>query len=447
MDLQEKCRLAQLPTELLLDITHWLTTAEYSAARQTCKLIERKTFDHWAHEFFHRKQFMVSTVSLTALLGISQHPELSTRLHHLIVSADTASGNPIEVVQRSPAQQQVFLEAFHDQCWLLGPGAWVSMLADAMARLTNLDTLDIHGSAGSPARLRDGPDARWRSYGASTYYRETGIELGDLCDAFERLYQGTLLAVAMSGITPPKFTVILHGVVWSPSWHIPDNVLARLRPFFANLRVFRIDGGTDEDVLPDLQKLISLATNVVELRVNVLIHDTNPPDAHLYWTGTNMPVSSPRSEQFWRWFSEPSTAENYDVPPPCLPHLESLEIGLSSVTPGDLVAIATKYPLRTLWLRKTALTYERSRGGGERVNLWSSLLRSLTRTEIRKLTISHCSQYGQPPPGAPSQQTMARVRFGHCPDVLLRRTTATWEVFTRAAGDVQVEDGEDIMRV
>lgn len=84
---------AQLPAEVLTRITRWIPTPDLSAVRQTCKVIERKTFASWSHEFFRKRQFMISTFSLQTLLDIAKHEHLGPMLKHVCISTD----RPMEV--------------------------------------------------------------------------------------------------------------------------------------------------------------------------------------------------------------------------------------------------------------------------------------------------------------------------------------------------------------
>ncbi|KAG9971971.1 hypothetical protein KCU98_g13542, partial [Aureobasidium melanogenum] len=72
--------LLDLPPELLLRVSAFLTTSELGKFRLTSKNIEAVLFDSFAREFFTKKQFMLEQLSLQALIDISNHPTLASRL-------------------------------------------------------------------------------------------------------------------------------------------------------------------------------------------------------------------------------------------------------------------------------------------------------------------------------------------------------------------------------
>jgi hypothetical protein len=78
--------LLDMPLELLVQISSYVTTPDLSALRLTCKRLERSLWEWFAEEFFVKKQFMITQPSLQALLDISYHPSLSKKLKHVIIS-------------------------------------------------------------------------------------------------------------------------------------------------------------------------------------------------------------------------------------------------------------------------------------------------------------------------------------------------------------------------
>lgn len=79
--------LAGIPTELLTRITGHLTTEDLCKVRLTCKLVASRMHSSFAYEFFRKKQFMISTVSLQALVDIADNP-LGAGLNHVIMATD-----------------------------------------------------------------------------------------------------------------------------------------------------------------------------------------------------------------------------------------------------------------------------------------------------------------------------------------------------------------------
>lgn len=381
MDTQPHSQLARLPAEVLGHITRWVSTTDYSAVRRTCKMLERKTFQQWTHEFFRKKQFMVSTVSLDTLVDIAKHPHIGPVLRHLVLCTDSIPPPVLRsaVIEDITPQDRAKLDAYDDQFWLLSTGLWIRKLTEGMALLPNLQTIDLR-DFNSRTRFRDGPEAAWQSYGAGTYYQESGQKT-TMVENIGRIYQGAIVAIAESGVTPPNFEVIMRGPISDQTLYIPPDLVPRLTPFFSNLRKFHIVGGSGALVMPNLQKLIAMASNVTWLRINLTLFD-----------------ATLSSEEFWQWFSGPPTFSSRGVHSPTLPNLETLDIGFSHIKHEVLSAIPAKYKLRTLTLWKTVLVdapyVPRNRTPEEPENLWLPVLRSFTGSSIKRLTIGECGQYG-----------------------------------------------------
>ena len=86
--------LLQLPPELLLRISAYLTTPELGHLRRSCKHVESALFDSFAREFFTKRQFMIESVSLQALVDIANHPTLSLRLTEVIIGTQALPPDP-----------------------------------------------------------------------------------------------------------------------------------------------------------------------------------------------------------------------------------------------------------------------------------------------------------------------------------------------------------------
>lgn len=80
--------LTTLPVELLLSVTSYLTTPDYSSLRLTCKALRDASQQSWATEFFTTRQFSLQTFSLETLVAISQDPSLAPLVKRLIIATD-----------------------------------------------------------------------------------------------------------------------------------------------------------------------------------------------------------------------------------------------------------------------------------------------------------------------------------------------------------------------
>jgi hypothetical protein len=125
-------------------------------------------FDSFAKEFFTKRQFMVEHVSLQALVAIARHPTLSPYLNEVIISAQTLSF--------SNGQDWDWDSTFVPRQVLLDSGIARDMLVDAFSKLPNLRTVGLRDYDGL-GRVRDGAEARWRSYGWS-FGRDTSTSHG-----------------------------------------------------------------------------------------------------------------------------------------------------------------------------------------------------------------------------------------------------------------------------
>lgn len=441
MDMQDESPLARLPSEVLACITHWLTTPEYSAVRETCKLIERKTFDQWSNEFFSARQIMISTLSLDTLGDIARHGELCLSVRELVISGDSIP-ETCRQAHSTPQQEQALQTAYQDQLWLFSTGLWITQVAEAMARFPRLATISIRNSNFPRQRHRDGSQAFWHSYGAETLVRETGMGLESGTNK-NAVFQGTVLAIVQSGVTAPNF-VDYRDEVTDAGLYIPPETLFELEPFLDNLERFHISGGCNKPVdhsygiMPNLRKLISRVPHLTSLGVNLSTK----------WY-------QPHSRHFWEWFSQsPATPKSpaHDKPNLVLPYLKTLEIGRGVFMPDVILEIIRKYRLRCLSLRETSLLDGTVLRGTDPDNLWAEFFRSLDKTHLRRLSVDRCRQDGYSSHGADILNgeyylhCTSRIAFGqdYKPYIVLPSPGySTSDMFRRVADSVHMVDVSD----
>jgi len=145
-------QLLDLPPELLLRISSLLTTPELGRFRQSCKQIEKALFKDFAREFFTKRQFMLEHVSLEALVGIANHPTLSTFLSEVIFGLQQLPHDPHF---RSEESRRYREAGYMGRDLLLQTGLAHSMLVDAFSKLPNLKTVGLRDYDGA-GRVRDG---------------------------------------------------------------------------------------------------------------------------------------------------------------------------------------------------------------------------------------------------------------------------------------------------
>jgi hypothetical protein len=135
-----------MPLELLVHlIATYLPTKDLGALRLTSKHFETALFDTFAKEFFDKKQFMLTTPSLDALVKISKHAALSKVVKHVIIGLENYEQSPPISHYRDPDQtkHEKYCNGLADQLNLLGSGRACIMLAEAFRNLPHLTTLGI----------------------------------------------------------------------------------------------------------------------------------------------------------------------------------------------------------------------------------------------------------------------------------------------------------------
>lgn len=164
--------LLDLPPELVVRIADHLTTPQLAPLRCTCKRIEASLFDSFANEFFTKRQFMVEHWSLEALVGIANHPGLASRLKEVLIS------NHLVQITDPDFDRQSLLNGHMSRSTLLASGEAYRMLVEVFSKLPNLRIVGLRDFDGL-GRDRDGPDAKWRSWGWSTYKGKVMIDSPD----------------------------------------------------------------------------------------------------------------------------------------------------------------------------------------------------------------------------------------------------------------------------
>lgn len=120
-----------------------------------------KLFVDFAREFFTKRQFLIEHESLEALVGISRHPGLASRLREVLIDSRYFQLTP--EIRCSRAKN-----GYVNRDVLLQTGLARDMLAEVFSNLPNLKTVGLRDYDGY-GRIRDGPYAKWRSWGWSLF--------------------------------------------------------------------------------------------------------------------------------------------------------------------------------------------------------------------------------------------------------------------------------------
>ncbi|KAH6850527.1 hypothetical protein B0I37DRAFT_116183 [Chaetomium sp. MPI-CAGE-AT-0009] len=390
MDPQHGSGLAQLPLEVLTRITHFISTTDLANVRLSCKALEQGLFHFFSHEFFRKKQFMVLTDSLQALIDISKHPNLSPFLKHVIIATERPS--PHYYVQDRNSKASARLGIAHaDHMQLLATGGLRDMLAEAFANLTNLETVDIR-DFNSPSRSRDGRGTVWRSWGANTLEASTNTTVVNATRNSEdpylsQIFSAVTAALAAAQARPKSLEVLVRGsfggfALHDNAFYIPPRIEAAVSPLLANLRSLHLTLSMTQAsrMRPFMfQKFLSLTINLAWLRVN--FKNTGVED----------------QEEVLSWLALKDTQKPnapFDMAPIQLPHLERLDLGDSELKAESLLNLVVKFAptLTSLYLRRVCLFDDSNTRTTNKVNPWDRCLSVLSKIRGLNLRVLGLSQ-------------------------------------------------------
>ncbi|KAK4450394.1 hypothetical protein QBC34DRAFT_403352 [Podospora aff. communis PSN243] len=339
-----KCYLTNIPIEVLLRITHNLTTTELGNVRLTCRALEQSLFHFFSHEFFRKKQFMVSDFSLQTLVDISNHPTLSKVLTHVIIATDYVTSYvhtaPIPSKQDALTDYRTAFE------WLVSAGLMKEMLTEAFRNLVNLEIVDVR-DFNAKSRNRDGTGTEWRSYGSKTLgeaigsYVIIGKNGNDLDPSI--IFRNILGALGAAASSPKAIEVNLRSAwcIDDPSFFIHPRLEAALVPVLEGLNKLHLVVNTAEAKC--LADFLSKTPNITWLRINAPASRNRPHHDHRLFDWLARISPSPGA---------PSLGD-----PVQLPLLEKLDLGNVQLSPKLAVRVITHFAasLRSLSLRRVVL--------------------------------------------------------------------------------------------
>jgi hypothetical protein len=400
--------LLTIPLELLVAVSVHLPTTDLCALRLTCKQIEKSLYEWFSKEFFTKKQFMLTFPSLQALVDISKHVSFSKKLSHVIIAINHYESMPLRFRNEEAAAR--YIQGYEDQQALFCSGLDREMLTEAFKSLSNLDTIGIRDFS-SNNRYRDGDRASWSSWGSTTVYSETGVQLaiaggnpdmGGIGSSFTtRIFQIVVHALGKAKRNPRAIEVLLrHNILSDRGLYIPDYmrptilpVLQNLKTLLLNISVSTMDLHTHSNgtrVLSppgrSLRRFLGCTVNLTHLRLNF--------EKQPQWV---------YNEQFLLWLSLPPPASsglqefNHLNPDPiALPLLAQLDLGQMNVEPHYILNVIQKFAptLRDLsFWRMSLRTQSAAQSPG--INLWAGLFSKLTtmpHLQLNHLLVGFISQ-------------------------------------------------------
>ncbi|KAL2162960.1 hypothetical protein VTH06DRAFT_6796 [Thermothelomyces fergusii] len=396
---QRESLLVQMPLEILLRITAHITTPDLGNVRLSCRALERSLFNSFAHEFFRKKQFMVTTDSLQTLLDISKHPTLSPVLKHVIISLDrpsVPSAHMWDFDLPEVKERRARLElAKADHMHLLATGGLRDMLAEAFANLANLETVDIR-DFNSPSRTRDGPGTEWTSWGAKTLSRLADTIVYSYSMTQDDPYASQLFATAVAALAaaqarPKSLEVPIRNrsevtpALHDTAFYIPPPIEGPVSSLLANLKTLHLTLSLTHRrrIRPFmLARFLSRAVNLSWLRLNFTF-GSQPQDqeALLSW------LALKDSNAAIRWL--------FDTGPVQLAHLERLDLGTVVLEQGVLLGLAAKFAPTLRWLSLRQATMDEPENARRKkqdlVNPWKRCLAALSKLpglDLRVLDLS-----------------------------------------------------------
>ncbi|KAF4453008.1 hypothetical protein F53441_4239 [Fusarium austroafricanum] len=440
----------KIPLEVLLRITHFLTTPELGNVRLTCRSIEQALYTTFTNEFFTRKQFMISETSLQALIDISKS-RLSTHLCKVHFGLDRFA-HALQV-QGHNARTARQMELYNGQFSLLSTGFHRDMLVEAFKNLENLEDVVIR-DFNSHRRTRDGPGKQWTSYGSTTALRETGSRPGqnsgmawgpDTSTAYgSTIFTSILFALGQAGAKPKGIEHMSRSRnhLRDCAFNIPSYMDATVTPVLENLEKLHMDidllGGSDfssddaaghsstADMM--LRKFLLKLKNIKHLRINETHSSVTGPGMLLGWLGReNTSTPTPANTGT----STPGSSLEPLDPSPEYPQLEELNFGMMNVEAHHLLAVAKKFAptLQNLELHKVTLRRrlpDGHSGASPKISFWNKFLEKLK--EIPNLNLHHI-KISLPQQQWASRPTRSFVLFDGQRDQFSQYTGTDWKHF------------------
>ncbi|KAI1505981.1 hypothetical protein F5X99DRAFT_366786 [Biscogniauxia marginata] len=415
--------LTNVPLEILLQITSYLTIADYGAVRLTCKQIEDSLFRSFAHNYFRKMQFMRTDFSLQALIDISQS-RLAPFLKHVVIGTEILDPGvchiPISAdyrrrtdgrtnVTANEIKYNKFSTMCADQVVLLSTGHDQQMLSEAFSNL-NLDVIGIR----SPPVYGPAPRDACTSLGTAKVHRETSIDLkrvgiyygwgGDARDSTTRAnvscVHNILSALGKSGLSPKKLETTMGGILLGDdAFIIPSFMQKTLLPVLSKLEELdiKVDGSSTryrQIIAPAGESPYKVETYYLR---NFLSHLTHLERLHLQL--------SLDYDGFFSWLGSPPSIEDYRGPPgfeppgsPVFAHLSELTLTKCTIPVEDMLHIVRKFSrtLRKLSLHQVTLSDGALRllNHEPRVDIWVGFLTKLARIgrDIREIHFNDPAQ-------------------------------------------------------
>ncbi|EGX89732.1 hypothetical protein CCM_07984 [Cordyceps militaris CM01] len=458
--------LLRLPLELLLRVSHHLTTIELGNLRLSCRHVESSLFHSFAREFFLHKQFNLTEFSLKALVAVSRS-RMAPHLRFLHIGLETVSHASMCQTQRSTAHTHRH-NRLHAENWILSAtGQDVVLLAEALRGLVNLEDVVLRDT-NSSRRSRDGHGATWRSYGDATFRQQTGTLLSNAMalrdDEFAsyRVLIKTLQALAAADANVGGIELLLrrHGVPWRGTFYIPEYLVPTVRPVLAKLTKLHLVIGDNYRARPnvdsfdaetwsfDLRTFLSYVPNLRDFRFNGQGGNTVVFARFLEWLSLDAGSAAPPPAGVTN--SEETAIIQAGPPPVGFPQLTRFSLGRIYVQPPLLVRLLRKFAptLEDLALWEVTLCVDDEQELVAWRGLWQELrglggLDKLRRLKVGRQTFDDVQVIRSRPVTARFRDGGGEVEYiGSDWRAFARETLESAEI-TRIVQDEDSQDNED----
>ncbi|KAI1179464.1 hypothetical protein F4777DRAFT_477864 [Nemania sp. FL0916] len=462
--------LLEMPLEVLLQITSYLTTPEYGHLRSTCSQLEAALFGAFSKEFFSKRMFALIDFSIQALVDIAKS-RLGPSITHLIIHLEHPYNIPSPVsppLVESAVRENRSMAASLDHVEFITTGLDAEMLSDALSRLPNLETIgmrDFHPIT----RSRD--NTAWHSYGCPTFARSHDLTLElPLRGVRDRgpeytshVFLTILRAIGKAAVSShsskiTRMEILLHHCrLTDQSFKIPNRLEAEISLALSKLTTIFLDGldggipcvyVNDRSVNHDptigvgyfLSRFLTRASALEHLRLNFQFCTRESILRLLEWlgSGTDDLTSTSTNEQ------DPLASANVSgflpahfPPAPRFSNLQYFDIGMANLSEKVLLDLCKTYKstLRSISLHKCMLEGRKD----AQPSSWAGFCQSLADSdlELKILRLSHLRQ--KAPPAGTSAVRYGRVTFKESKD----RHTKIWSggALSQAIRDI-VDDME-----
>lgn len=331
--------LFQLPLELLLRITYFLSTEDLGRFRSSCKRAEESLHHKFVQEFFTCRVFALNEFSLQALIDISEsrYGKCIRTLDFSIIIMDYTG--PRDGHSFNDAEAILGRQLQAAAVRMFNGGQHTAMLQRAFESLSSLEVVRFRQRE-SPTRHRDGPYQQWRPYGAATRQRLLSKSVSAMRNKLESttlVFNAVITALGLAKVSSITSIDFVDVEAQDAAFKINDYEEKLIQPVLDGVTCLYLClhgqeqylSGSEEMFL-ETRRFLSRCKSVTSLRINGSRYEHTVAKAFMDLTS-------------------PDTA--------FLPNVETLEIGFATYSTQELLDCVRKFAsnLKSLKLWKVTL--------------------------------------------------------------------------------------------